>query len=69
MSNLSAFAARSVVADSIAAQNVRHLWRSEPLESFDYKAQGMLVSLGMDYAVVNVAGIKEPLNKSSNSPW
>ena len=42
----------------IAARNVRHLWRSEPLESFDYKSQGMLVSLGMNYAVVNVAGIK-----------
>jgi NADH dehydrogenase len=42
----------------IAARNVRHLWRGEPLESFAYEAQGMLVSLGMNYAVVNVAGIK-----------
>jgi NADH dehydrogenase len=42
----------------IAARNVRHLWRGEPLESFDYKSQGMLVSLGMNFAVVNVAGIK-----------
>ena len=42
----------------IAARNVRHLSRGEPLESFDYKSQGMLVSLGMNYAVVNVGGIK-----------
>ena len=42
----------------IAARNVRHLWRGEPLESFDYNARGMLVSLGMNYAVVNIAGIK-----------
>jgi NADH dehydrogenase len=42
----------------VAARNVRHLWRGEPLESFQYEAQGMLVSLGMNYAVVNIAGIK-----------
>jgi NADH:ubiquinone reductase (H+-translocating) len=42
----------------IVARNVRHMWRGEPLESFDYKSQGMLVSLGMNYAVVDVAGIK-----------
>jgi NADH dehydrogenase len=42
----------------IAARNVRQLWRDGPLESFDYKTKGMLVSLGMNYAVVNIAGIK-----------
>ena len=42
----------------IAARNVRHLWRGGSLESFDYKSQGMLVSLGMNYAVVNIAGIQ-----------
>ena len=42
----------------IAAANVWHMWRGEPLENFDYKSQGMLVSLGMNYAVVNVGGIK-----------
>jgi NADH dehydrogenase len=42
----------------IAARNVRHLWRGEPFESFAYETQGMLVSLGMNYAVVNIAGIK-----------
>ena len=42
----------------IAARNVRHLWRGGSLESFDYKSQGMLVSLGMNYAVVKIAGIQ-----------
>jgi NADH:ubiquinone reductase (H+-translocating) len=42
----------------IAARNVRHAWRGEPLESFDYKSQGMLVSLGMNYAAVDVGVIK-----------
>ena len=42
----------------IAARNIRHLWQQEPLESFDYKSQGMLVSLGMNYAAVNVGGVQ-----------
>ena len=42
----------------IAARNVWHLWRGEPLESYEYESQGMLVSLGMNYAVVSIAGIK-----------
>jgi NADH:ubiquinone reductase (H+-translocating) len=42
----------------IVARNIRHLWRGEPLDPFDYKSQGMLVSLGMNYAVVNIAGIQ-----------
>src|SRR3984893_387038 len=42
----------------IAARNVWHLSRDEPLESFDYRSQGMLVSLGMNYAVINIADIK-----------
>src|SRR3984893_2209590 len=42
----------------IAARNVRHLWRGGSLESYNYKSQGMLVSLGMNYAVVNIAGIQ-----------
>jgi NADH dehydrogenase len=42
----------------IAARNVGHLWRSEPLESYEYASKGMLVSLGMNYAVVNIAGIQ-----------
>jgi NADH:ubiquinone reductase (H+-translocating) len=42
----------------IAARNVGHLWRSEPLEKYEYAAKGMLVSLGMNYAVVKIAGIQ-----------
>ncbi len=39
------------------ARNVWRLWRGEPLETYAYEAQGMLVSLGMNFAVVNLAGI------------
>jgi NADH:quinone reductase (non-electrogenic) len=42
----------------IAALNVGHLWRGEPLESYEYASKGMLVSLGMNYAVVKIAGIQ-----------
>jgi NADH dehydrogenase len=42
----------------LAARNVAHLLRGEPLEEFRYSSKGMLVSLGMNYAVVNVAGIQ-----------
>src|SRR6202051_2889540 len=41
-----------------AARNIRRLWRNEPLETYDYASKGMLVSLGMNYAVVNIAGIQ-----------
>jgi NADH dehydrogenase len=42
----------------IAARNVWHMWRGEPLESYEYASKGMLVSLGMNYAVVQIAGIQ-----------
>ncbi|HEV7968570.1 MAG TPA: NAD(P)/FAD-dependent oxidoreductase [Candidatus Acidoferrales bacterium] len=42
----------------IAARNIGHLWRNEPLETYEYASKGMLVSLGMNYAVVSVAGIQ-----------
>ncbi|HET6142130.1 MAG TPA: NAD(P)/FAD-dependent oxidoreductase [Candidatus Acidoferrales bacterium] len=42
----------------VAAINIAHLWKSEPLETYEYASKGMLVSLGMNYAVVNVAGIQ-----------
>jgi NADH dehydrogenase len=42
----------------VAARNVAHLWRGEPLESYEYASKGMLVSLGMNYAVVKIAGIE-----------
>jgi len=42
----------------VAARNIGHLWRGEPLESYEYASKGMLVSLAMNYAVVNIAGIQ-----------
>ena len=42
----------------VAARNIKHLWRGEPMESYEYASKGMLVSLGMNYAVLNVAGIQ-----------
>jgi NADH:ubiquinone reductase (H+-translocating) len=42
----------------IAGLNIGHLWKGEPLETYEYASKGMLVSLGMNYAVVNVAGMQ-----------
>jgi NADH dehydrogenase len=42
----------------VAARNLGHLWRGESLETYEYASKGMLVSLGMNYAVVNIAGIQ-----------
>jgi NADH dehydrogenase len=42
----------------LVARNIRHLERGEPLESFVFTDQGSLVELGMNYAVVNVFGIR-----------
>lgn len=42
----------------LAARNVAHLSLGEPLESYTYKNQGMLVSLGMDYAVVSIGRLQ-----------
>lgn len=42
----------------VAAVNIGHLWRGEPLESYEYASKGMLVSLGMNYAVVQIGGIR-----------
>ncbi len=42
----------------IAARNIAHLARGEALESYRYAAKGMLVSLGMNYAVVDLGGIR-----------
>ena len=43
---------------NLAARNVAHLERGEPLESYAYADRGSLVELGMNYAVVNVFGIR-----------
>jgi len=42
----------------VAAQNIVRRLRGKPLESFRYVPQGTLVSLGMNYAVVSVGGLR-----------
>jgi NADH:ubiquinone reductase (H+-translocating) len=42
----------------IAARNIAHRERGEPLESYRYVSQGMLVSLGARDAVVSVGGLQ-----------
>jgi NADH dehydrogenase len=37
---------------------VAHFLRGEALEPYTYKNQGMLVSLGMDYAVVSIGRLQ-----------
>ena len=48
----------AIAHGKIAARNVAYRERSEPLESYRYVSQGMLVSLGARDAVVSVAGIQ-----------
>ena len=42
----------------IAARNVWHLERGEPLESYAFQDKGSLVEIGMNYAVVQVFGLQ-----------
>jgi NADH:ubiquinone reductase (H+-translocating) len=42
----------------VAASNIAHLERNQPLESYKYVSQGMLVSLGMNDAVVSIMGVR-----------
>jgi NADH dehydrogenase len=42
----------------VAARNAAHLLKGEPMESYSYKNKGMLVSLGMDYAVVSIGRLQ-----------
>src|SRR5262249_9517993 len=48
----------AIAHGDLAARNIAHLLRGETLETYSYKSQGMLVSLGMNYAVVNIMGLK-----------
>jgi NADH dehydrogenase len=48
----------AITQGHLAAKNIAHALRREPLESYRYVSQGMLVSLGMNDAVVNIAGIR-----------
>ena len=42
----------------LVARNIAHLVRGDALESYRYVPKGMLVSLGMNYAVVKIAGLR-----------
>lgn len=48
----------AIVQGRLAARNLLHMTRGESLESYRYVSQGMLVSLGMNYAVVNIGRIR-----------
>ena len=48
----------AITQGRLAARNIAHTERSEPLESYRYATQGMLISLGMNHAVVEIAGLK-----------
>ena len=48
----------AIAHGKLAARNIAHLDRGEPLEGYQYISQGALVSLGMNYAVVDLAGLK-----------
>ena len=48
----------AIAQGEIAARNVAHYLRGEALEAYTYKNQGMLVSLGMDYAVVSIGRLQ-----------
>ncbi len=48
----------AIAQAKIAARNIAHAARKEALESYEYESKGMLVSLGMNYAVVQIAGLK-----------
>ncbi len=48
----------AIAQGGMAARNVAHFLLGEPLESYSYKNQGMLVSLGMDYAVVSIGRLQ-----------
>ncbi len=42
----------------LAARNIAHAERGEPLESYRYISRGMLVSLGMNHAVVSLGSLQ-----------
>jgi len=48
----------AIAQGKLAARNIAHRERGEPLEGYQYISQGALVSLGMNYAVMDVAGLK-----------
>ncbi len=48
----------AIAQGTIAARNIARLERGDALEPYRYESKGMLVSLGMNYAVVDLGGIR-----------
>ncbi len=48
----------AIAQAQVAAANIVAMERGGPLQSYEYKPQGMLVELGMNYAVVSIGPIK-----------
>ena len=48
----------AIAQGELAARNIRHLERRESLERYEFADRGSLVELGMNYAVVNVLGVR-----------
>lgn len=48
----------AIAHGELAGRNIVHALRGELLEPYTYKSQGMLVSLGMNYAVVSFMGLQ-----------
>jgi NADH dehydrogenase FAD-containing subunit len=48
----------AIAEGGVAARNVAHFFRGESLQPYTYKNMGMLVSLGMDYAVVSIGRLQ-----------
>jgi len=48
----------AIAQGDLAARNIRHIERRESVERYEFADMGSLVELGMNYAVVNVYGIR-----------
>jgi NADH dehydrogenase len=48
----------AIAQGNIAARNIVHLERGEPLETYQYVSQGVLISLGMNHAVISIGGLQ-----------
>jgi NADH dehydrogenase len=48
----------AIAHGALAARNIAHCERAEPLERYEYVSQGMLISLGMNDAVVSIGGLR-----------
>lgn len=48
----------AIAQGSIAARNIVHLERGEPLETYQYVSKGVLISLGMNHAVISIGPVQ-----------